>query len=95
MGDQSGREVCTIAVDESGAPRRTVRLAFELYSTGEYSLERPAQTLTDRGYKHEAQTLSGWTDLDGTAGRNTSGPLLPRHRHVQRRGLLPAAVSRL
>jgi hypothetical protein len=46
---------------------------LELYATGGYLLERLAQTLTDRGYKHEAQTLSGWTDLDGTAGRNTSG----------------------
>ena len=51
----------------AAARRRTVRLAFELYSTGEYSLERLAQTPTDRGYKHEAQTLSGWTDLDGTS----------------------------
>ena len=38
-------------------------------STGEYSLERLAKALTDRGYKHETQTLSSWTDLDGTAGR--------------------------
>jgi hypothetical protein len=48
VGDQSGREVCTIAVDESGARRRTVRLAFELYSLGEYSLERLAKALTAR-----------------------------------------------
>ena len=49
------------------------QLAFELYATGEYSLERLAQTLTDPGYKHEAQTLSGWTDLDGTTGRKYPG----------------------
>jgi hypothetical protein len=57
----------------AAARRRTVRLAFELYSIGEYSLERLAKALTDRGYKHEAKMSSGWTDLDGIAGRNTSG----------------------
>jgi hypothetical protein len=41
----------------AAARRRTVRLAFELYSTGEYSLERLAKALTDRGYKHEAKNV--------------------------------------
>jgi site-specific DNA recombinase len=32
----AGREVRTVAIDPEGAPY--VRLAFELYATGEYSL---------------------------------------------------------
>jgi site-specific DNA recombinase len=45
----AGREVRTIAVDTERA--QYVRLAFELYATGNYSLERLAQTLTDRGLR--------------------------------------------
>ncbi len=44
-----GREVRTIAVDPERAPY--VRLAFELYATGDYSLVRLAQALTDRGLR--------------------------------------------
>ena len=42
-----GREVRTVAIDEERAP--FVTLAFELYATGKYSLERLADELTARG----------------------------------------------
>ena len=42
-----GRLVNTISVDEQRAP--LVSRAFELYATGEYSLERLQETLTDLG----------------------------------------------
>jgi DNA invertase Pin-like site-specific DNA recombinase len=45
----AGREVRTIAVDPERA--NYIQLAFELYATGEYSLERLARTLTDRGLR--------------------------------------------
>ena len=42
-----GRQIRTIAVDEERAPY--VRLAFELYATGEYTLHDLSDELTDRG----------------------------------------------
>lgn len=42
-----GREVRSVAIDPERAP--FVKLAFELYATGEYSLERLVNELTDRG----------------------------------------------
>ena len=42
-----GREVRTVVVDEERAPY--VKLAFELYATGEYTLADLADELTDRG----------------------------------------------
>jgi site-specific DNA recombinase len=44
-----GREIRTVAIDEERAPY--IRLAFELYATGEYSIGRLCQTLTDRGLR--------------------------------------------
>ncbi len=44
-----GREVRTVAVDPERAP--FVKMAFELYATGEYSLERLADELTARGLR--------------------------------------------
>lgn len=41
------REIRTIAIDEERAP--LVRLAFELYATGEYTLNELLDELTDRG----------------------------------------------
>lgn len=43
-----GREVRTVAVDAERAP--FVRLAFELYATGDYSLVRLADELNGRGF---------------------------------------------
>ena len=42
-----GREIRTIAVDPERGP--FIKLAFELYATGEYTIEGLAQTLADRG----------------------------------------------
>ncbi len=44
-----GHEVRTVAIDPERAP--FVTLAFELYATGEYSLERLADELTTRGLR--------------------------------------------
>jgi site-specific DNA recombinase len=44
-----GHEVRTVAVDPERAP--FVKMAFELYATGEYSLERLADELTARGLR--------------------------------------------
>ncbi len=44
-----GREVRTVALDEERASY--IRLAFELYASGEYTLGRLCQTLTDRGLR--------------------------------------------
>ena len=44
-----GREVRTVAIDPDRAPY--VRLAFELYATGGFSLERLADELTARGLR--------------------------------------------
>jgi DNA invertase Pin-like site-specific DNA recombinase len=44
-----GREVRTVVIDPERAPY--VTLAFELYATGEYSLERLADELTTRGLR--------------------------------------------
>lgn len=44
-----GHEVRTIAIDDDRAP--FVRLAFELYATGEYTLEDLADELYDRGLR--------------------------------------------
>ncbi len=41
------REIRTVIVDQERAPY--IRLAFELYATGEYTLENIADELTDRG----------------------------------------------
>jgi len=57
----AGREVRTIQVDPERAPY--VKLAFELYATGDYSVERLAQTLTDRGLRMRA------------FGRQLAGPI--------------------
>lgn len=45
-----GREIRTVAVDEERAP--FIRLAFELYATGHYSIERLTETLATRGLRH-------------------------------------------
>ena len=44
-----GREIRTVSVDPERAPY--VTLAFELYATGQYSLERLADELTTRGLR--------------------------------------------
>src|SRR5207244_12337821 len=44
-----GREVRTVIVDPERAP--FIPLAFELYATGEYSLERLSDELTTRGLR--------------------------------------------
>jgi site-specific DNA recombinase len=44
-----GRNIGTVIIDEERAP--FVRLAFELFATGEYTLERLAATLTERGLR--------------------------------------------
>jgi hypothetical protein len=44
-----GREVRTVAIDPERAP--FVKMAFELYATGKYSLERLADELTARGLR--------------------------------------------
>lgn len=44
-----GREVRTVAVDPERGP--LVRQAFELYATGDYTIERLTQTLADRGLR--------------------------------------------
>jgi site-specific DNA recombinase len=44
-----GREVRTVTVDQERAP--FVQMAFELYVTGKYSLERLADELTSRGLR--------------------------------------------
>jgi site-specific DNA recombinase len=59
--DFEGREIRTVVLDEERAP--FIRVAFELYATGEYSLERLAEELTDRGFrtrpgKHPAGPVS-------------------------------------
>lgn len=50
-----GGEIRTIAVDESRAP--FVRLAFELYATGDYTLADLADELYDRGLRTRATAL--------------------------------------
>ena len=45
--DVEGRMVSAVAFDELRAP--LIRQGFELYATGDYSLERLAQTMVDRG----------------------------------------------
>ena len=42
-----GREVRTVVIDDSRGP--LVRQAFELYATGEYTLDRLQQTMADQG----------------------------------------------
>ena len=44
-----GREVRTVALDPERAP--FVRQAFELYATGDYTIERLTETLADRGLR--------------------------------------------
>jgi site-specific DNA recombinase len=44
-----GREIRTVAIDPERAP--LVRLAFELYATSDYTLERLADELADRGLR--------------------------------------------
>lgn len=44
-----GRQVATIAIDEERAP--LVRLAFELYATGTYTLDTLTEVLQDAGLK--------------------------------------------
>ena len=45
--DVDGRMVSAVAIDEARAS--LIRAGFELYATGDYSLERLAQTMDDRG----------------------------------------------
>jgi len=45
-----GHEIRTVAIDEEQAP--LVLLAFELYATGQYSIIRLVQVLSDRGLRH-------------------------------------------
>lgn len=45
--DYEGRMVSAVSFDETRAP--LVRQAFELYSTGDYSVKRLEQTMADRG----------------------------------------------
>ncbi len=47
-----GREIRTIVVDEERAP--FIKLAFELYASGEYTLADLADELTDRGLRTRA-----------------------------------------
>jgi len=56
-----GREVRTVKVDEERAP--FIKLAFELYGTGQYTLDTLLDTLTTRGLrsrpgKHPAKPIS-------------------------------------
>ena len=44
-----GREVRTVAIDEERAP--LIRQAFELYATGEYTLQRLVEVLSERGLR--------------------------------------------
>ena len=62
-----GRLVNTIGLDEVRAP--LIRQAFELYATGDYTLEALAETMTDLGLTTRA-----------TANR-TSGPISISHLH--------------
>lgn len=48
-----GHEIRTVAVDDERAPH--VRLAFELCATGDYTMERLASVLTERGLRMRAQ----------------------------------------
>src|SRR5699024_4080461 len=45
--DVDGRMVSAVAIDEKRAA--LIRTGFELYATGDYGLERLAQTMADRG----------------------------------------------
>jgi site-specific DNA recombinase len=60
-----GREVRTVAVDPERAPH--IRLAFELAATGDYTMERLAAALTDRGLRMRAQ------------GRRPAGPISAKY----------------
>ena len=50
--DIDGREIRTVKLDPERAP--LVTLAFELYASGEYSLEQLSDELTDRGLRTRA-----------------------------------------
>jgi len=58
--DFEGREVRSVAIDDERAP--FVKLAFELYATGEYTIQRIAEELNERG-------------LRGRRGRRPAGPV--------------------
>jgi len=52
-----GREVRSVAIDPERAP--FVRLAFELYATGDWTLDGLAQELTSRGLRTRASRFPG------------------------------------
>ncbi len=57
-----GREVRTVTLDPERAP--FVKLAFELYATGTYSLERLVDELTDRGLRTRPGRYPAGPDTD-------------------------------
>ena len=61
-----GREVRTVVVDPERAP--FVQLAFELYATGRYSLERLADELTARGLRTRPGRYPGGPVSDSKLG---------------------------
>jgi DNA invertase Pin-like site-specific DNA recombinase len=61
-----GREVRTVTIDPERGP--FVRLAFELYATGEYSLERLADELTNRGLRTRPGRYPGGPVSDSKLG---------------------------
>ncbi|MGW5309747.1 recombinase family protein [Nocardia thailandica] len=59
--DHDGRQINGIAVDEERAP--LIKQAFELYATGDYSIDRLQETMADLGLKARPQGRGGTKEL--------------------------------
>ncbi|MCM3897868.1 recombinase family protein [Gordonia sputi] len=59
--EHDGRQVNGIAVDEERAP--LIRQAFEMYATGDYSIDRLQEAMADLGLKSRPQGRSAATEL--------------------------------
>ena len=80
-----GREVRTVVIDPERAP--FIGLAFELYATGEYTLERLADELTDRGLQTRPGRYPAGPVSRLQARHDAARPVLPRRAHLQGRRL--------
>jgi hypothetical protein len=76
-----GREVATIAIDEDRAP--LVRLAFELYTTGTYTLDSLAEVLEERGSNPSIWQATRSADLAQQSRHHPAGPLLHQLRTLR------------
>ena len=79
--EYEGRLINTVAVDEVRAP--LIRIAWSLYATGEYSLDRLQVTMADQGLMTRPSSATARpTGLGEQAAPDAAQPVLHRSRHL-------------